>query len=56
MHSGVFLVQGRLSNDVKDISRAILDNLPLVDFNIEDILVEEGITKLYREGTSYVGA
>ena len=32
---------------VKEISKAILDCLPVVDFNIEDIPVEEGIARLY---------
>ena len=35
------------------VARAILDQLPVVDFNIEDIPVEEGIALLYqrREAT-----
>jgi ABC-2 type transport system ATP-binding protein len=34
--------------EVKDRSKAILDGLPVVDFNIEDIPVEEGIALLYQ--------
>lgn len=35
--------------DVKACSKAILDHLPVVDFNIEDIPVEEGIALLYQK-------
>jgi ABC-2 type transport system ATP-binding protein len=35
-------------SEVKERSKAILDHLPVVDFNIEDIPVEEGIALLYR--------
>jgi len=34
--------------EVKERSKAILDHLPVVDFNIEDIPVEEGIALLYQ--------
>ena len=34
---------------VKECSKAILDHLPVVDFNIEDIPVEEGIALLYQK-------
>ena len=34
--------------DLKQRSMAILDKLPVVDFNIEDIPVEEGIALLYQ--------
>lgn len=34
--------------EVKERSKAILDRLPVSDFNIEDIPVEEGIAQLYR--------
>ena len=37
-------------NETKQISKAVLDNLPVVDFNIEDIPVEEGITLLFQKG------
>ncbi len=42
--------------DVKECSKAILDQLPVVDFNIEDIPIEEGIALLYQrqEGTDAV--
>jgi len=41
---------------VKECSKAILDHLPVVDFNIEDIPVEEGIALLYqRKEAAYVG-
>ena len=33
---------------VKEISKSILDRLPVVDFNIEDIPVEEGVALLYK--------
>ena len=32
---------------VREISRAMLETLPIVDFNISDIPVEEGIARLY---------
>jgi len=35
--------------DVKECSKAILDQLPVVDFNIEDIPLEEGIALLYQQ-------
>lgn len=34
---------------LKERSMAILDRLPVVDFTIEDIPVEEGISQLYRQ-------
>jgi ABC-2 type transport system ATP-binding protein len=34
--------------ELKERSKAILDHLPVVDFNIEDIPVEEGIALLYQ--------
>jgi ABC-2 type transport system ATP-binding protein len=34
--------------ELKEISKAILDRLPVADFNIEDIPVEEGIALLYQ--------
>jgi ABC-2 type transport system ATP-binding protein len=34
--------------EVKERSKAILDGLPVVDFNIEDIPVEEGIALMYQ--------
>jgi ABC-2 type transport system ATP-binding protein len=34
--------------DLKEISKVILDQLPVVDFNIEDIPIEEGIALLYQ--------
>ena len=43
-------------NEVREISRAMLDHLPLMDFNIEDIPIEEGITKLYQGGANHVEA
>jgi ABC-2 type transport system ATP-binding protein len=44
--------------ELKARSKAILDQLPVVDFNIEDIPVEEGIALLYqrREATDAVAA
>ena len=40
--------------DLKELSKLILDRLPVVDFNIEDIPVEEGIALLYqRQETSH---
>lgn len=41
-------------SDVKERSKAILDGLPVLDFNIEDVPVEEGIALLYqRKGADY---
>jgi ABC-2 type transport system ATP-binding protein len=34
--------------ELKARSKGILDQLPVVDFNIEDIPVEEGIALLYQ--------
>lgn len=34
--------------ELKEISKAILDQLPVVDFNIEDVPVEQGIALLYK--------
>jgi len=34
--------------ELKERSKAILDHLPVLDFNIEDIPVEEGIARLYQ--------
>ena len=43
--------------EVKERSKAILDQLPVVDFNIEDIPVEEGIALLYqRREATHAGA
>jgi ABC-2 type transport system ATP-binding protein len=36
-------------NDLKEYSKSILDQLPVVDFTIEDIPVEEGIALLYQK-------
>jgi ABC-2 type transport system ATP-binding protein len=33
---------------LRERSKAILDQLPVVDFNIEDIPIEEGIALLYQ--------
>lgn len=38
--------------DLKECSKAILDRLPVIDFNIEDISVDEGIMLLYQKGGS----
>jgi len=38
-----------LRSQVKECSKAILDQLPVVDFNIEDIPVEDGIALLYQQ-------
>lgn len=35
--------------DIKPICKSILDSLPVMDFNIENIPVEEGIVQLYRK-------
>jgi len=43
--------------ELRERSKAILDRLPVVDFNIEDIPVEEGITLLYQQqGVEHVPA
>jgi len=33
---------------VRSFSRSILDELPVVDFTVEDTPLEEGIERLYR--------
>jgi ABC-2 type transport system ATP-binding protein len=43
-------------SEVKARSKAILDQLPVVDFNIEDIPVEEGIALLYQRQEAGHGA
>jgi ABC-2 type transport system ATP-binding protein len=43
--------------ELKERSKAILDQLPVVDFNIEDVPVEEGIALLYqRREMAHAGA
>jgi ABC-2 type transport system ATP-binding protein len=43
-------------SEVKERSKAILDRLPVIDFTIEDIPVEEGIALLYqRKEAAYAG-
>lgn len=42
--------------ELKEISKAILDGLPVVDFNIEDIPVEEGIALLYQRKEAVDGS
>jgi ABC-2 type transport system ATP-binding protein len=43
--------------ELKERSKAILDGLPVVDFNIEDVPVEEGIALLYqRREMAHAGA
>lgn len=37
-------------SNFKHVSREILDTLPISDFNIEDIPIEEGIALLYQKG------
>lgn len=37
-------------NEVSKISGKMIESLPVLDFNIEDIPVEEGITLLFEEG------
>jgi ABC-2 type transport system ATP-binding protein len=41
--------------DLKEISKSILDRLPVVDFNIEDIPVEDGISLLFQRKTPVKG-
>lgn len=36
--------------DIKELSKAVLDKLPVIDFNIEDIPIENGIALLYQKG------
>ena len=42
--------------ELKEISKAILDRLPVVDFNIEDIPVEEGIALLFQRKEAFNGS
>ncbi|WP_240418570.1 ABC transporter ATP-binding protein [Paenibacillus periandrae] len=37
-------------HDIKRLSRWVLDHLPVVDFTIEDIPIEDGIAMLYQRG------
>ena len=36
--------------DVREVSQRMLETLPVTDFNILDIPVEEGIARLYTGG------
>ena len=47
---GVVVVLEVPQTQVHVISSAILDTLPVTDFNISDIPVEEGISRLYTQG------
>lgn len=40
---------------VRETAAVVLEKLPVVDFNIEDIPIEEGITHLYQRGRDYAG-
>lgn len=48
-HSDVAATLEVSRQDLKERSKAILDQLPIVDFTIEDIPVEEGIALLYQQ-------
>lgn len=37
-------------SEIKQMSRWVLDHLPVIDFTIEDIPIEEGIALLYQSG------
>ena len=41
--------------ELKAISSAILNRLPVIDFNIEDIPIEEGIALLYQRKEAFNG-
>jgi ABC-2 type transport system ATP-binding protein len=45
-----------LRSEVKERSKAILDQLPVFDFTIEDVPVEEGIALLYQQQEAPVAA
>jgi ABC-2 type transport system ATP-binding protein len=47
-HSGFTATLEVPRAELKERSKAILDRLPVVDFNIEDVPVEEGIALLYQ--------
>lgn len=34
---------------LKEVSRAVLDSFPIVDWTIEDVAIEESISMLYRK-------
>jgi len=36
-------------NETKEISNAMFNSLPVIDMNIEDIPIEEGIAMLYKK-------
>jgi viologen exporter family transport system ATP-binding protein len=42
--------------ELKEISSAILNRLPVIDFNIEDIPIEEGIALLYQRKEAFSGS
>ncbi|MBN1220241.1 MAG: ATP-binding cassette domain-containing protein [Anaerolineae bacterium] len=47
-HADFFAILEVPRPELKERSKAILDRLPVVDFNIEDIPIEEGIALLYQ--------
>ncbi|MCL1823891.1 MAG: ABC transporter ATP-binding protein [Oscillospiraceae bacterium] len=49
-YDGVSAVIEADKNGLKECSKAILDTLPVVDFNIEDIPIEEAISLMYEKG------
>lgn len=52
-YSGLNAILEINKNDIKNQSKMMLDKLPILDFNIEDIPIEEGIAMLYKkEGDS----
>ncbi len=55
-HDGAQAVLEVSRDTVREVSSAVLEKLPVVDFNIEDIPVEEGIARLYQRGFSHVDA
>jgi ABC-2 type transport system ATP-binding protein len=54
---GGFNVSIEVNKDsVRHYSSEMLENLPVIDFNIEDIPIEEGITMLYQKGVEQIAA
>ncbi|NOW06646.1 ABC transporter ATP-binding protein [Clostridium beijerinckii] len=52
-HSGLNAILEINKTDIRNQSKMMLDKLPILDFNIEDIPIEEGIAMLYKkEGDS----
>jgi ABC-2 type transport system ATP-binding protein len=49
-HDGMNAVLEIDKQDLQKLSKMMLDRLPILDFTIEDIPIEQGIESLYQKG------